>query len=230
MHSDLPEKLQFFGDEFHQRIVQRFDGAMPHRIGRESLDLHPAGHILTQTTLTHIQNGFIVHTPDRRAMRTFHVIGVNLQLRQRIDTRRIAQQYIAALLHGISMLGIGCHVNQTVEPPRRRTTGNSLDMGFASAIGDIVRRMQPHGAMFIATDHKEAMKQSFGSCAVEFRTIGSLGTGELQCRNPARTARSLRQTDLGGRTTREDLQQIQLRPLAERNPQSRSAAILVQHN
>ncbi len=163
-------------------------------------------------------------------MRTFHVIGVNLQLRQRIDTRRIAQQYIAALLHGISMLGVGCHVNQTVKPPRRQTTGNSLDMGFASAIGDIVRRMQPHGAMFIATDHKEAMKQSFGSCAVEFRTIGSLGTGELQCRNPARTARSLRQTDLGGRTTREDLQQIQLRPLAERNPQSRSAAILVQHN
>ena len=101
-----------------QYLFHGLDPAAPDHVRRETFDLQTACLFLFQTALTHIEDRFILHLPHRRPVTATHVVGVNFQLWTRINARSTAQQNITALLLGIGMLGIRCHITNPQNSPR----------------------------------------------------------------------------------------------------------------
>ena len=119
-----------------QYLFHGLDPAAPDHVRRETFDLQTACLFLFQTALTHIEDRFILHLPHRRPVTATHVVGVNFQLWTRIDARSAAQQNITALLLGIGMLGIRCHINQSAEFTAAGPRSDALDERPARAVRD----------------------------------------------------------------------------------------------
>ena len=67
-------------------------GSMPqrrHDVADEALDLQPPRLGFAQAALPHVEDRLGIHLPHRRAVRAFHVVGIDLQLRLGRDTRRL---------------------------------------------------------------------------------------------------------------------------------------------
>ena len=136
-------------------------------------------------------------------MRTFHVVGIDFQLRLGRDTGRFAQQDVAALLPGIGALGIGSHIDHSAELAHGTASGDTLDIGITAAVGNIVRRVQFQHTVLLACGKEDASQFVFGIRTVEIDPIRRVGARQLHRRQAAATVRSLRHVHLGKCLCRE---------------------------
>src|SRR6185369_12869122 len=62
-----------------------------------------------------VEQLFLVDLSDRRAVRALHIVGVNLQLRLRVDARLLRQQQVLVRLHRIGLLCALTHEDLAVK-------------------------------------------------------------------------------------------------------------------
>src|SRR5258705_52428 len=75
--------------------------------------IEPAGASKREKDINTRRN--TIQPPDRRAVCAFHVVGENLQLRLRVDTRGRGKQKVVVALLSVRLLRLGMHVDFSVE-------------------------------------------------------------------------------------------------------------------
>ena len=98
------------------------------------MDQHALGRVGAEAARTEIENAFVVQLADGRAVRAFHVIGINLELRLGVGGRVVGQQQIFVGLLGVGFLGDFAHQNAAVENPLGLVIKDAVEIFVAGAM------------------------------------------------------------------------------------------------
>ncbi len=85
-------------------LAHRFTADALDDFAGEGVDQHPPRRFRPDAAGAQIENGFLVQLADGRAVRAFHVVGVNLQLRLGVGRRVVGEQQILVRLLGVGLL------------------------------------------------------------------------------------------------------------------------------
>ena len=85
------------------------------------------GFRLWNTPGTHIEEGVGIKLPYRSPVRTFHVVGIDLELRPGLDKSCGREDNIVVLLRGISSVSPGGHDDGAVETHIRTARSYAVD-------------------------------------------------------------------------------------------------------
>ena len=97
-----------------------------HNIAGKRVHQHAPRRLQADAARAQIKNVLSFKLPDGRAVRAFHVIRKNLQLRLGVDRRVVGQQQIAVGLLGVGLLRVGPHENFAVENALRFAVQNAV--------------------------------------------------------------------------------------------------------
>ena len=144
-----------------ERFSQWLELDLLEHIGRECVSQEALGLSGTDTSAPHIEKRSLIEPAYRRAVRAFHVVGKNLELRLRIDASCIRKQKIVVALLSISLLRFGMYVHLPVENSMRAAVEYSLvqlvtgtvwgDMLDARLVIDVLRSI----------DHVQSVQNRF---------------------------------------------------------------------
>ena len=152
---------------------------MHHQIAHKACNLQTASLLLIEAALTHVVNGLLVHLAHRSAVRTLHVVGVDLQLGHRLDAGLLREKEVAVLLLGIGALGIFCHIDHTLEASHRLTTCHTTRNRATAAIGRKVVRADQKFGMLTIGGQEDAIDFALGLCTTQIDRIGDVGRTQL---------------------------------------------------
>src|SRR5262249_30642837 len=136
----------------------------------------------TQAARAQIEKSGFVHLADGRAVRTFYVVSVDLQLRFGVDLGIIAKQKIAIGLLGVSFLGVLVHDDAPMENTARLPVQNAVvelaavamragmlhehvvihvlsSVGHEQAVDQALRALSSQYGMNVVADQSPAQKQ-----------------------------------------------------------------------
>ena len=154
----------------------------------DGLDLDPAGDVCGEGVSEQVAGGFegdaagtevehlfFIDRADRRAVRTFDVVGINLKGRLRINHRIVAQQQRFAGLLGIGLLGIGLtNEDFALEDGGRFPVQHVLVQLVARTVRGGVVEVRVIVHVLIAADQDQAVERGFAAdCSAEctFRSL-----------------------------------------------------------
>ncbi len=103
-------------------------------LAREGVDQHPPRRLQADAPRAQVKNGFVVQLPDRRAVRAFHVVRVNLQLRLGVHRRVLGEQQVFVRLLGVGLLRVGPHQDAAVENALRTPVQDAVVIFVAVAM------------------------------------------------------------------------------------------------
>src|SRR4029079_12783179 len=109
-----------------ERFPERLQLDLRDHVRRKCVSEQPLRLSRTDPSAPHIEERSLIEPADRRAMRTLHVVGKNLELRLRIDAGRIGKQKIVVALLSICLLRFGMNVDLAVEYSVRASVEYSL--------------------------------------------------------------------------------------------------------
>ena len=213
-----------------QYLFHGLDPAAPDHVRRETFDLQTACLFLFQTALTHIEDRFILHLPHRRPVTATHVVGVNFQLWTRIDARSAAQQNITALLLGIGMLGIRCHINQSAEFTAAGPRSDALDERPARAVRDQMVGTQIDHTVILLQREKQHVQLIGSLPSVQIEPVTHIRTGELARRHAKLAPGGLLDLKIDECLGREKLDELRIRPFEQLDTNLRLTGLRMQYD
>ena len=88
--------------------------------------------------LAHVEHRILVELSGGCAVRTFHVVGINLKERHGVDLRLVGEDDVAVVLIGIGLLSVWRHHNMTVEHCRSLVVKDALELLVAAAVRHVM--------------------------------------------------------------------------------------------
>src|SRR5690606_14505901 len=107
---------------------------MSNNIGSKGLQYHPLGLLLGNTPGTQVKNSFLIQLSSGRAMATFYIVCINLQLGFAETFGFIAKQNSGIGLIGIGFLSIFMNKYLSVE----NACGTIIQNPFVQFVGDTI--------------------------------------------------------------------------------------------
>ncbi|OAV73874.1 hypothetical protein Barb7_02727 [Bacteroidales bacterium Barb7] len=121
----------------HQRMQSVFEYIQPdmfHHIGSKSHTQHHAGILFGNAATLHIKKSLLVQLPRTHTVRTFHIIGIDFQLRLAVHTGFAGQAEVAVGLGGLCLLSVFFHPDTTAENCRSLFIHHILHQFLARAM------------------------------------------------------------------------------------------------
>ena len=104
-------------------------------LARKRVNQHPPGRVRPDAASAQVENRFVVQLADGRAVRAFHVVGVNFQLRLGIDAGILGKQQILVGLLGVGFLGDLADQDAAVENAPGPPIEDAIEILVAVAVG-----------------------------------------------------------------------------------------------
>ncbi len=144
-------------------------------LGAERVGEEVARGRLRQAAAAQIEHRVVVEPADRRAVRAFHVVGKDLELRLGIDLRLGAEQQVAARLRRVRLLRVRVHEDLAVEHRVRGAADDALVKLAAHPVRlPVIDRRVRVGKLALA-DHREPVDRAA-------RALRRLRDGEVVAR------------------------------------------------
>src|SRR5690606_25133662 len=81
-----------------------------------------------------VEHLLVVELADGRAVTALDVVGIDLELRPRVDLRLLGEEQIVAALAGVDLLRPGANEQLAAKDPAAVAVGNAAKRGFASRV------------------------------------------------------------------------------------------------
>ena len=119
-------------------------------------------------------------------MRAFHVVGVDLQERLAVDFRRRGKDDVAVVLVRISLLGIRCNIDMTIEDAGSFVIQDTLEFLVAGTMRYIMIHLQEVLHMLFLINEIKAIDLGISTFAVQIDMIGIADIAAIKGDKPER--------------------------------------------
>ena len=96
-------------------------------------------------------------------MGTFHVVGIDLELRLGVDLGVLAYEYIVVRLVCLGLLGIGCYSYPAMEGSMGTAPGNTVEQLPRDTPADSMAHLRAEGNLFLASAEVYTVQADLGS-------------------------------------------------------------------
>ena len=93
-----------------------------------------SGRVQSNAASPQIKNGLLVQLADRRAVRAFHIVGIDLELRFGVHRRLVAEQDVLVGLLRVGLLRDRMHENAAVKHALRFVVQDSVEIFVTRAV------------------------------------------------------------------------------------------------
>ena len=132
---------------------------------RERMNEHAAGCFGPDASRTQVENRLLIKLPDRRAVRAFHIIRIDLKLRLGIHCGVVREEKVLVGLLGVGFLRDGMDIDASMEDPFGFAVENTVEILMAIAVRLGVLDDHVMVRELITPSHIQTVEQAFHTFA-----------------------------------------------------------------